>query len=90
MDNVVVIVVVIVVDKNIFIGDKNGGFVVDVFDFVGMIEKFGFLYFPCLVFCCFIEIIFWFYAKFIKHTGQKSGDSTRLRKPAFYPGKDTF
>ena len=37
---------------------KNGGFVVDPFDFIGVaiVGDFCFLYFPCLLFCCFIEI----------------------------------
>ena len=76
MDNVVVVVVV---DKNIFFSSRNVGFVIDVFDFFGvvMIEDFGLvwfgfyfglvwfgLYFPCLLFCCFIEIrIVFFFVK---------------------------
>ena len=62
MDNVVVVRVLLLLTKNIFFGSKNGGFVIDVLDFVGvmMIEDFGFLYFPCLLFCCFIEIRLWF------------------------------
>ena len=42
-DNVVVVVVIVVVfDKSIFFGSRNVGFVIDVFDFVGvvMIEDF--------------------------------------------------